>query len=77
MPVPTRADDEIVREPESSEAFERSSQLFYTADNLRYEAQDETGAEKMYRAAMDATTTYGVFYHLAQGQIHSMRQNME
>ena len=26
---------------------------------------------------MAATTTHGVFYHLAQGQIYSMRQNME
>jgi tetratricopeptide (TPR) repeat protein len=26
---------------------------------------------------MDATTTSGVFYHLAQGQIYSMRRNIE
>jgi tetratricopeptide (TPR) repeat protein len=77
MSIYSTAGDEVVLERETSEGFERSSQLFYAADKLRYESQDETGAEKTYREAMAATTTHGVFYHLAQGQIYSMRQNME
>ena len=77
MLAPIASDDEVVRIQESPEAFEMSSRLFYAADKLRYEEQNETVAEKTYRDAMAATTTHGVFYHLAQGQIYSMRQNIE
>jgi hypothetical protein len=33
----TTADDEIVRQAETLEAFEKSSQLFFAADKLRYQ----------------------------------------
>ncbi len=65
----TITEDEIVRETETPDEFERSSQLFYEADKLRYLEQDTVAAEKKYREAMDATGDYGVFYHQAQGQI--------
>jgi tetratricopeptide (TPR) repeat protein len=77
MSIHSTADDEVLLGLETAEAFERSSRLFYAADKIRYETQDEAGAEKMYREAMAATSTHGTYYHLAQGQIYSMRQNME
>ena len=73
----TTADDEIVRQTETPEAFQKSAQLFFAADKLRYQGQDESAAERAYREAMAATTTSGVFYHLAQGQIYAMRRNIE
>lgn len=73
----TTADDEIVRQTETPEAFQKSAQLFFAADKLRYQGQDESAAERAYRETMAATTTSGVFYHLAQGQIYAMRRNIE
>lgn len=69
--------DEFVLQIETPQEFERSRELFYEADRLRYVLQDPTAAEKKYREAMDATGSYGVFYHLAQGQIYSARGNVE
>lgn len=61
---------------ETPEEYERSRRLFVEADTLNYtNLRDE--AEKAYRAAMDATGEYGVFFHLAQGQIYVLHANLE
>jgi tetratricopeptide (TPR) repeat protein len=62
---------------ESPHEFKLSSQLFYEADSLRHSLENTTAAEQKFREAMDATGSYGVFYHLAQGKIYSMRGNIE
>jgi tetratricopeptide (TPR) repeat protein len=69
--------DELVLQSESPQEFDKSSELFYEADRLRYLGSNEVAAEKKYREAMEATGSYGVFYHLAQGQIYSMLGNIE
>lgn len=70
-------EDEITVQAETAQEFEKSSLLFFEADKFRYVDHDDAEAEKKYREAMDATGDYGVFYHLAQGQIYSMRGNIE
>ena len=74
--MPT-AEDISVPQTESPSEFERSSQLFYEAEKLRHSVDDPAAAEQKYREAMDATRSYGVFYHLAQGGIYSLRGNIE
>lgn len=69
--------DKIVRQKESAEEFENSSALFREADKFRYQDRQEDKAEIKYREAMEATGDYGVYYHLAQGQIYSMRGNLD
>lgn len=69
--------DKIIRQKESIEEFENSSALFLAADKLRYQDRLYSEAEKTYREAMEATGSYGVYYHLAQGQVYSMRDNLE
>ena len=71
------AEDISVPQTESPCEFERSSQLFYEAEKLRHSVDDPTAAEQKYREAMAATGSYGVFYHLAQGRIYSLRGNIE
>lgn len=69
--------EEPIFQVETIQELERSRDLFYEADRLRYELQDQAAAEKKYRETMDATGAYGVFYHLAQGQIYSGHGNVE
>lgn len=69
--------DKIIRQKESAKEFESSSALFLAADNLRYKERLYAEAENKYREAMEATGSYGVYYHLAQGQIYSMRGNLD
>ncbi|MGD0207503.1 MAG: tetratricopeptide repeat protein [Verrucomicrobiota bacterium] len=65
------------QQTETPGEFERSSQLFYEAERLRCSLEDATTTEQKFREAMDATGSYGVFYHLAQGRIYSLHGNIE
>ena len=59
-------------------SLRRRLRFFYAAsDRLRYKDRQESDAEMKYREVMQATGNYGVFYHLAQGQIYSMRGNLD
>jgi hypothetical protein len=69
-------EDEIVRQTETPEEHEISRRLFYEADALNY-TNKSAEAEKKYREGMDATGDWGVYYHLAQGQIYILRDNLE
>lgn len=68
-------DTDTVRR-ETIEENERSRMLFVAADTLNY-TNKPLDAEAAYRAAMDATDDYGVYYHLAQGQIYALHDNLE
>src|SRR4051812_48528768 len=61
---------------ETPEERERSRELFLQADGLNY-ANQSAEAEKLYRASMDATGDHGAFFHLAQGQIYVIHDNLE
>jgi tetratricopeptide (TPR) repeat protein len=69
-------EDEITRQTESPLEFEKSGQLFKEADALNY-VNKGAEAEKKYREVMDATRAYGVYYHLAQGQIYILHDNLD
>ena len=69
--------DKIVRQKESLAEFNESSALFTEADKINYQDRQPEEAEKKYREAMEATGSYGIYYHLAQGQIYVIRGNLE
>src|ERR687889_543123 len=69
-------EDELIRQAETPQEHEKSRQLFYEADAFNY-TNKSAEAEKKYREAMDATGDYGVYYHLAQGQIYILRDNLD
>jgi tetratricopeptide (TPR) repeat protein len=73
----TNVEDASEQQVETPEEFERSSLLFYEAERLRYSLENPTAAEQKFREAMDVTGNYGVFYHLAQGRIYSLRGNID
>jgi len=68
--------DDVVTHEETPEEYQLSRRYFLEADALNYTNKSKE-AERAYRGCMDATGEYGVFYHLAQGQIYVLHDNLE
>lgn len=68
--------ENVFEEQETLAQFEKSRQFFHEADLLKFDNY-HVEAERKYREAMDATIDNGVYFHLAQGQIHEIHKNIE
>lgn len=62
---------------ETPKEFEGSRKLYLAGNILNFDYNKLEEAEQKYREAMQKTSDYGVYYHLAQGQIYILNGKLD